>query len=141
MPDRIRRWRTAWLVLAGALGIHVADEALTGFLPVYNGVVVAVRARMPWAPLPTFTYPVWLTGLILGILLMVGMTGQVARGRNWIRAASVWLGLLMMGNAVGHAAASVYWERPAPGVYSSPILFAAAAALLVTAWRAKPRET
>lgn len=140
MPERIRRWRIAWLALAGALALHVADEALTGFLPVYNSVVLGVRSRLPWAPLPTFTFPVWLTGLTLGILLMVSVTGQVSRGRNWVRVASLILGVLMMGNAVGHAAASVYWSRPAPGVYSSPILFVAALSLLVTAARAKVRE-
>ncbi len=140
MPERIRRWRTAWLALAGALALHVADEALTGFLPVYNSVVLGVRARVPWVPLPTFTFPVWLSGLIVGILLMLGVTGQVSRGRSWIRVASLILGVLMIGNAVGHAAASVYWRQPAPGVYSSPILFVAALSLLVTAVRARVHE-
>lgn len=52
--------------MALALGLHVTDEALTGFLPVYNGVVEGIRANHPWVPLPTFTFPIWLGGLILG---------------------------------------------------------------------------
>jgi hypothetical protein len=43
----------------------------------------------------------------------------------------------MVGNALGHVAASLYWGKPAPIVYSSPVLFAAAVALLITASRAK----
>ena len=52
MATRISQWRTAWVALALALGLHVTDEALTGFLPVYNGVVEAVRHNHPWVPLP-----------------------------------------------------------------------------------------
>jgi hypothetical protein len=64
MSTRIAQWRTAWVALALALGLHVTDEALTGFLPVYNGVVGGIRANHPWVLLPTFTFPVWLGGLI-----------------------------------------------------------------------------
>ena len=36
MATRIAQWRVAWVCLALAIGLHVTDEALTGFLPVYN---------------------------------------------------------------------------------------------------------
>ena len=49
-----------------ALSVHVADEALTDFLSVYNPAVEALRERLPWFPLPTFTFEGWLTGLIVG---------------------------------------------------------------------------
>jgi hypothetical protein len=137
MTSRIAQWRTAWVALALALGLHVADEALTGFLPVYNGVVEGIRARHPWVPLPTFTFPVWLGGLILGVLVLLALTPVVSRGALWLRVVSVILGVLMAGNALGHIGASVYWGRLAPGVYSSPILLIAAMALVVTAVRAK----
>ncbi len=137
MATRTEEWRAAWIALAGALVLHVADEALTGFLPVYNGVVESIRAELPWAPLPTFTFPAWLAGLSLGILPLFALTAVVSRGPRWIRIASLVLAVLMMGNAAGHAAAPVYWGRLAPGVYSSPVLFVAAAALLVTAARAR----
>ncbi len=139
MATRIAQWRAAWVALAIALGLHVADEALTGFLPVYNGIVWEFRARHPWAPLPTFTFPVWLGGLILGVLLLMALTPIVSRGAAWIRVASVVLAVIMTGNALGHLAASVYWGRPAPGAYSSPVLLAAAVALLVTSLRAGAR--
>jgi hypothetical protein len=137
MSTRIAQWRTAWVALALALGLHVTDEALTGFLPVYNGVVEGIRANHPWVPLPTFTFPVWLGGLIVGVLLLLSLTPVISRGAQWIRVVSIILGVVMSGNALGHVGASLYWGRLAPGVYSSPVLLIAAVALLVTASRAK----
>jgi hypothetical protein len=134
---RIRQWRAAWLCLAVALALHVTDEALTGFLPVYNGIVGGIRANHPWVPLPTFTFPIWLTGLLLGILLLLALTSVVSRGAPWIRVVSLILSIVMIGNALGHLGASLYWGRVAPGAYSSPLLFLASVALLVTSARAK----
>jgi hypothetical protein len=100
-------------------------------------VVEGIRAQYSWVPLPTFTFPVWLGGLILGVLLLLALTPVVSRGAPWIRVVSLILGVVMTGNALGHIAASVYWGKFAPGVYSSPLLLIAALALLVTASRAK----
>lgn len=139
MTTRIAQWRIAWVALAIALGLHVTDEALTGFLPVYNGVVDGIRAKHPWVPLPTFTFPVWLGGLILGVLVLLALTPVVSRGAQWVRVVSIVLGVLMTGNALGHIGASVYWGKLAPGVYSAPLLLISAVALFVTALRAKER--
>lgn len=125
------------MCLAVALALHVTDEALTGFLPVYNGIVGEIRANHPWVPLPTFTFQVWLAGLVLGILLLLALTPLVSRRTRWIRLVSLVLSIVMIGNALGHLGASLYWGRAAPGAYSSPLLLLAAVALLVTAARAK----
>ncbi|PYT53157.1 MAG: hypothetical protein DMG43_09725 [Acidobacteria bacterium] len=37
----------AWLFLCLAFAAHVTDEALTGFLAVYNPTILAVRAQLP----------------------------------------------------------------------------------------------
>jgi hypothetical protein len=137
MTHEIRCWRAAWVGLAVALALHVTDEALTGFLPVYNSIVRGIRADYSWVPLPTFTFPVWLAGLILGVVLLLAFTPAVSRGARWIRVVSLVLSILMIGNALGHLGASLYWGRVAPGAYSSPVLLVAAAALLITAARAK----
>jgi hypothetical protein len=129
------------VALALALGLHVTDEAVTGFLPLYNGVVEGIRAKHPWVPLPTFTFPVWLGGLILGVLLLLVLTPLVSRGAQWARIVSVILGAVMTANALGHIGTSLYWGKPAPGVYSSPFLLIAALALLITASRANVRGT
>jgi len=61
----------AWVALCVALAIHVADEALTDFLSVYNPAVRAIRARFPFLPLPTFTFRIWLGGLIVVTVLLL----------------------------------------------------------------------
>lgn len=61
--QRVRRFGLAWLALAAALALHVADEAHADFLSVYNPTVLAIRERIPWIPLPTFTFGAWITGL------------------------------------------------------------------------------
>jgi hypothetical protein len=115
----------AWLLLAFAIALHVTDEALTGFLPVYNETVQSLRL-----PLPTFTFAVWITGLAGGVLLMLAVAPAFGRNRVWtIRVAWV-LGILMVANAIGHTAGTVYFARPMPGFWSSPLLLAAALGML-----------
>jgi hypothetical protein len=134
---RFRNWGIAWIGLAGALGLHVTDEALTGFLPLYNNIVGSIRDEYPWIPLPQFTFPMWFAGLVLGIVLLFVLSPLVFKGRNWLRKASYVLGALMTANALGHIGASIYWERSATGLYSSPFLLVSSLALLITAYQAR----
>ena len=127
------RFARAWVALALALGLHVADEALHDFLSVYNPAVRALRERLPWLPLPTFTFPVWLIGLILGVLLLLSLYPLARRRTRWVVLAAYPLGVLMTLNALQHLAGSLYLRRPMPGVYSSPVLLAASLWLLRTA--------
>jgi hypothetical protein len=122
----------AWVFLALAIALHVTDEALTGFLPLYNSIVESLRESYPWVPLPTFSFPVWLSGLVIGILVLLSLSPLVFAGSTYLRPASYGLGVLMTGNALGHIGASIYWGILAPGVLSSPILLLAALALLIT---------
>jgi hypothetical protein len=59
-----------WVALCAALAAHIIDEALTGFLAVYNPTVISVRQRWAWFPMPTFEYREWLTGLIAGCVIL-----------------------------------------------------------------------
>jgi hypothetical protein len=122
----------AWLVLALAIALHVTDEALNGFLPFYNSIIESLRESYPWVPLPTFSFPVWLTGLVIGVLVLLALSPLVFAGSTFLRPVSYVLGVLMTGNALGHIGASIYWGILAPGVLSSPILLLAALALLIT---------
>ena len=133
MRPLTRQWAVAWLCLSLALALHVLDEALTGFLPLYNAVVESIRAEHAWIPFPTFTFGVWLSGLIVAVLILVALTPLVLRGQRWLRPVSYGLGALMVANAIGHFTASIVMSRWAPGVYSSPVLLAAAGALIWTA--------
>ncbi len=134
-----KRWGISWIGLTSALAIHVTDEALTGFLPLYNSTVSEIRESYPFLPLPTFTFPIWLGGLIGAVLLLYLLSPLVFAGRIWLRYLSYALSILMILNGLGHMGASLYWGTFAPGVYSSPILVLAAVALLVSTIQA-PRE-
>jgi hypothetical protein len=120
--------------MAVVIALHVTDEAATDFLSVYNPAVRAIRARLPFLPLPTFTFGVWLTGLALGILLLLALTPLALRGKRWVIWASLPLSVLMFGNGLGHIAGSFYLGRLMPGVYSAPLLLLASAWLLRQAW-------
>lgn len=128
----IVRWAVAWAFLAAALGLHVADEALTGFLPFYNSIISSLRETYGWVPFPTFTFPVWLGGLVAGVTILFALTPLVLRGYRWLKGLSWFLGVLMIANALGHFSMSIWLGEFAPGVYSSPVLLVAAIALIVT---------
>jgi hypothetical protein len=116
----------AWLLMIVSVAIHVVDEAMMGFLPFYNSSVAALRERFAFFPAPTFSFELWLGGLVAGILLCFGLTVSVARGGKVIRWAATILGVIMILNAVGHLAGSLYFGRVIPGAYSSPILLLSA---------------
>jgi len=127
----------AWVFLALAIALHVTDEALTDFLPLYNSIVESLREEYPLILLPTFHFSVWLTGLVIGVLVLLGLSPFVFRGSAFLRPVSYVLGVLMTGNALGHIGVSMYWGTLAPGVLSSPILLLAALTLWVATDRAR----
>ncbi len=135
LPPNTRRHGWAWVGLCLALAVHVADEAMTDFLSVYNPTVEQIRAAYPALPLPTFTFDGWLSGLILGILILLSLSPLVFFGSRGMRVFSYVFGSLMLLNGLGHLAISLVWGRPMPGVYSSPPLVAAALFLLVATHR------
>lgn len=133
-----RRFGRAWLLLAAALGIHVTDEALTGFLSIYNPTVRDLRATYRWLPLPEFTFDVWMTGLALAVAALLALAPLAYRGARAMRIAAMALGVVMMGNAVlhvlatmaGHTTHAVRVNGLMPGTLSSPLLAAAAGYLI-----------
>ncbi len=139
----------AWLLLTFALALHVLDEALTGFLTVYNPSVLAVRAKYSWFPMPTFEFLPWLTGLVCAIFIMLAFTPLFFRNVPWVRPLAYFGALVNILNALGHSTAtifgrtvaSVHFTRPSPGFYSSPFLFAASLYLLLALSRSRSRRT
>ncbi len=123
----------AWVLMALSLAAHVADEALTGFLVVYNPTVRVLRARLGFWPMPTFEFRDWLTGLIVGVIILLALSPFAYRGARWIRPIFYIFGAIMFANGVSHivfsilgrTVSAVHFSRPAPGFYSSPLLLAA----------------
>ena len=68
-----------------ALALHVADEALTGFLSFYNPMVESLRSRFGWWPMPTFEFGPWLGGLIVAVILLSLLARFAFEGRRWVR--------------------------------------------------------
>jgi hypothetical protein len=120
----------AWLALCLALAVHVADEALTDFLSVYNPVARTIRQRVPFLPVPIFCFGVWLGGLILGTILLLCLTPFAFQEASWMKPLSALFGVMMIGNALLHLTGSLYFRRALPGLISSPLLLASATFLL-----------
>jgi hypothetical protein len=119
--------------LCAALALHIVDEALTGFLAVYNPTVLSVRQRWAWFPMPTFEYREWLVGLLAACAILTFLAPFAFRGARRLRPLAWIFAAIMLLNGLGHTLAtvlghtveSVTFSRPAPGFYSSPLLLAA----------------
>jgi hypothetical protein len=135
-----RRFGHAWVLLTIVLASHVADEALTGFLAVYNPIVREARMRLGWFPMPEFTFGVWLAGLCALVILLLAVSPFAYRGSRALRVAAFPYAAIMFLNGVGHLVGSVYLGRWAPGATTAPLLIVASVWLFVTARPAHPRQ-
>jgi hypothetical protein len=134
-----RGFGTPWLLLCFAFCFHVADEALTHFLDVYNPTVIAIRERLGWWPMPTFQFREWLIGLIIANAILLALTPLAYRNTRPLRPFAWFYAVIMLLNGMGHTlftilgrtVESVQFSRPAPGFYSSPFLLVASVYLLV----------
>jgi len=127
LPERHAR---AWLFLVAALALHVLDEALTGFLDFYNPLVLQLRESLGFWPMPTFTFGVWLSGLVTLVVILAVLTPAVRRGATGTRLVSWVLAVIMLGNGIAHLAGSVYYRRWLPGATSAPLLLVASIMLM-----------
>jgi hypothetical protein len=139
----------AWIFLCLAFCAHVADEALTGFLNVYNPTVIAMRDRLAWFPMPTFEYRQWLVGLTVANLVLLALTPFAYRNACGLRALAYFYAGVMLLNGMGHTVftvlgrtvASVHFPRPAPGFYSSPLLLITSIYLFMRLRATLPRSS
>ena len=141
---RLTQVRTAWLWLVVALALHVIDEASTGFLDVYNPTVRALRERFGWFPMPE-SASMSGDGTSGAHARSRAADAVVDRGPRALRVATVIFAGLMALNGVAHITgtyagvpvATVRFERPMPGSWSSPLLIGAAVFFIV---RARDRD-
>lgn len=125
-----RRTGTAWLLLTAAFAVHVAEEALTGFLDVYNPTVRSIREGFPFLPLPTFTFGSWIGGLAVNVLIFFALSMHAFRRVRWIRPLGYFYGAVMLANGLLHLGGPILIGRSVPGIYSSPLLMAGSLFLL-----------
>jgi hypothetical protein len=130
---------SAWFALCVAFALHIVEEATTGFLAVYNPTVTVLRERWGWFPLPPYEFRDWLTGVTLICAVLFCLTPIAARGMSGLRPFAWFYAILMLLNGLGHTVFSILgrtvevvtFPRPAPGCYSSPLLFVAALWLML----------
>jgi len=131
IPKQYSRLGWAWVFMWIALAVHVTDEALTGFLAVYNPTVLAMREKLGFWPMPTFGFQEWLTRLAAGILLLALLSPFAFQNARWIRPIFYFVAIVTgifnalwhtVGTILGHTVSTVQFPRPAPGFYSSPLL-------------------
>jgi len=70
--------------------------------------------------------------LVLAVLVLASLTPLAFRGVVWIRPVAYAYGIVMVGNGLLHLVGSVYQRKAMPGVYSAPLLLAAAIYLLAS---------
>jgi hypothetical protein len=136
-----------WLALCAAFALHIADEALTGFLRIYNPTVLALRQRWGWFPMPQFGFREWLVGLIVACAILACMAPLAYAGARGLRPLAWVLAVIMLLNGIGHTlftilgrtVAGITFARPAPGFYSSPALLAAALWMIARLRSTAPR--
>lgn len=139
----------AWVALCAALGLHIADEASTGFLSVYNPTVIELQSKLPFFPMPTFEYREWLIGLIVVDTTLFCLSPLAFRNNAFVRCLAYGFTGIMLMNGIGHIAGTiagrtvetVRFSRPMPGFWSSPLLFASGAYLARQLWRTRKQRT
>jgi len=117
-----RRVGWAWLALCFSLALHVWDEAAHDFLAVYNPNAAAIRAALPWLPVPQFTFTEWRNGLIVAVLALAALSVLLFRGKRAMRKPAMIFAGIMTANGCLHILVSCWTGTWMPGVYSSPLL-------------------
>jgi hypothetical protein len=128
--DPQRRRYIAWLLLCGTLAAHVADEASTGFLDLYNPAVTAMGL-----PQLRFTFPVWITLLALAIAGLLILSYWVRRRTWWTVYAGYAFAFVMLANGIAHLSFSIHRRAWMSGAYTSPLLVAASVNLGIATFR------
>lgn len=121
----------AWIMMVSAAAVHVFDESVTGLLPFYNELARDLKQDYGFPLIPTFSFELWLGGLVVAIIAAFALTPIVSRDSKITRVVIAGLGILMVLNACGHIAGSLYLRRILPGFWSSPLLLGAAVYLVV----------
>lgn len=112
-----RRRFIAWMLLCAALAVHIADEAWTRFLNLWNPEMEALG----WTAL-RFTLPVWMTLMALAMAGLLILSYWVRRGTWWTPAAAYIFTLLMLSNGAAHLLFSWHERAWMSGSVTSPLL-------------------
>ena len=141
MTASFSRWQRAWLTLSIVLALHVTDEAAHGFLSWYNPIAASIQARLGVPFPPTFTFGVWLAGLIVMVLACLALTPLVDPRRRWMGVVATAWAVIHTGNGLLHIVGSLVAGRFTPGTWTAPLLLVAAPWLFLETRRARQTWT
>lgn len=120
----------AWFILSGILLLHIIDEAVNGFLPVYNENALRLRENTG-IPMPVFTFPYWFTGLICLDVWLLFLSRYALQGRRIIIFLAYPFAIIMFLNGLMHLGGSVYLSEWLPGIITAPLLIYGSVNLLL----------
>jgi hypothetical protein len=115
------RFGKAWFILSLFLLLHIVDEAINGFLPVYNEHVLKIKANTG-IPFPTFTFPFWFTGLVCVDVWLLFLSRYALQGKRVIILLAYPFAVIMLLNGLMHLAGSLYLRQWVPGFITAPFL-------------------
>jgi hypothetical protein len=116
--------------------VHVFDEAIHGFLSIYNPIVASIRRQYPFLLFPTFSFQQWLMFLVGVIIILLALSLYAFWEARWMKPLSYLFSGVMILNGLLHITGSIAWGEKIPGVYSSPLLIAAGIYLFISARKA-----
>jgi len=138
-----------WCALTVAFALHLFDEATRGFLNVYNPTVIATRERWGSASQAEVSprVAVGIASRCRVVLCFCPDSGRDAGGTVAARPARRALSgdhfFHAMGRPVGtilgHTVVSLTFARPAPGLYSSPLLVISSVWWMMRLWKTAAR--
>lgn len=131
------RFGKAWFTLALFLLLHIIDETLNGFLPVYNEHISRIKANTG-IPFPTFTFPVWFTGLMFAEIWLLFLSRYALQGRRIMIFLAYPFAVIMFLNGLMHLGGSLYLRAWLPGIITAPFLLFGSVNLLLATVRMKP---
>jgi uncharacterized protein with HXXEE motif len=115
------RFGKAWFILSVFLFLHIIDEALNDFLPVYNEIVLRIRANTG-IPFPTFTFAYWFTSLVCVTVWLLFLSRYALQGKRIIIWLAYPFAIVMLANGLLHLAGSLYFQQWIPGIITAPFL-------------------
>jgi hypothetical protein len=137
----------AWLFLCFSLVLHAWDEQAHSFLLYYNATALTLYGHLRgYFPRIDLEYNEWLGWWVLVILAGLSLAPWAFRNSRWMRRLGVVVAISVFLFGAGFVFAqildgtvgSVRFAGAAPGIYSAPLLLAAAGLLF---WRIKESST
>jgi uncharacterized protein with HXXEE motif len=120
--------------------LHIIDETLNGFLPVYNETILKIRASTG-IPFPTFSFPYWFTALIFVDVWLLFLSRYASRGKRVMILLAYPFAIIMLANGLGHLAGTVYLQQWIPGIITAPFLVYGSVDLFLAALKMNTGKT